>query len=69
MHASAIVMFDARLRLALLQGDEGISLDLAVTEEVVAPLDPGDLEAGLSQGSDHLSLGDAREASRATVIF
>jgi hypothetical protein len=34
----------------------------------MAPLDPGDLETDLSQGSDHLSSGKAREANHATVI-
>ena len=42
---------------------------VCVTNEVMAPLDPGDIEAGLSQGSDHLSPGNTREASHATVIF
>jgi hypothetical protein len=33
---------------------------VCVTKEVMAPLDPGDIEAGPSQGSDHLSPGNAR---------
>ncbi len=90
------MVFDARPHLALQQRDEGISFDLAVTEdcgqkawadgltgmdgdysaatvgvtkEVMAPLDPGDFETGPSQGSDHLSPGNAREARHDTVIF
>ena len=42
---------------------------VGVTKEVMAPLDPGDIEAGPSQGSAYLSPGNAREASHATVIF
>ena len=40
-----------------------------VTKEVMAPLDPGDIEADLPQGSDHLPPGDAGEATHVTVIF
>ena len=42
---------------------------VGVTKEVMAPFDPGDIEACLPQGSDHLSPGSAREARHATVIF
>jgi hypothetical protein len=45
------------------------SAAVRVPKEVMAPLDPGDIEAGLPQGSDHLSPSDAREASHVTVIF
>jgi len=42
---------------------------VGVTKEVMAPLDPGDIEASLPQGSDQLSPSDAGEASHVTVIF
>jgi hypothetical protein len=40
-----------------------------VTKEVVAALDPGNGESGFPQGSNHLSAGDSRKPSHATVIF
>jgi hypothetical protein len=40
-----------------------------MAQEVVAALDPCDLEARLPQGGNDLSAGDPRKASHATVIF
>ena len=45
------------------------SAAVCVTEEVMAPLDSGDIEADLPQGSDHLPPREARKASHVTVIF
>jgi hypothetical protein len=45
------------------------SATIGMTKEVVAALDPGDLEPGLPQGRDDLSAGDPRKATHATVIF
>ena len=61
------MLSEAAIEFSALLGRE-IEL-VGVTKEVMAPLDPGDIEAGPSQGSDYLSPGNAREASHATVIF
>jgi hypothetical protein len=54
-----------------LAGMDGYDRCAAVrmAQEVVAALDPCDLEARLPQGGNDLSAGDPRKASHATVIF
>jgi hypothetical protein len=46
-----------------------VSAAVGMAKEVVAALDPCDLETRLPQGGDDLSPGDPRKASHATVIF